>query len=69
MPDIKTVRDRKLPTKLDPECKRSQAEGARGKGMNEMTMNESMMDVLGMAPHIDGDADCPGCSGEEHEPY
>jgi hypothetical protein len=30
MPIIKEVRDRKLPPNLDPECKRSQAQGSSG---------------------------------------
>jgi hypothetical protein len=34
MPIIKEVRDRKLPTRLDPECKASQKRGESGIGNN-----------------------------------
>ena len=42
--DAREVFDRKLPTELDPECKRSQERGWTGKGLNEKTMNESLQD-------------------------
>jgi hypothetical protein len=48
---FKEVRDRKLPTKIDAECLRSQEQGRHGKGMNEQTMNESLAD-LNQAPQI-----------------
>lgn len=41
---IREVFDRPLPTKLDPECKRSAEQGDKGKGMNEQTLNESLAD-------------------------
>lgn len=43
---VTEVSDRKLPTALDPECTRSQEKGRSGKGMNEMTMPESMKEHL-----------------------
>lgn len=45
------VTDRKLPTKIDPECVRSQEQGRHGRGMNEKTMNESLAD-FNQAPQI-----------------
>lgn len=48
----KQVADRKLPTKLDPECTRSAKRGTQGKGLNDQTMNESLAD-MGQAPKIE----------------
>ena len=42
---IREVIDRILPTALDPEQKRSQAQDATGKGMNKQTQNESLKDL------------------------
>jgi len=46
MPDITTVNDRKVPTKLDPECTRSAQKGSQGNGLNDKSMNESQRDNL-----------------------
>lgn len=55
MPDIKEVRDRKLPQKIDPECLRSAEEGNSGdRGLNRQTMPESMGD-LGHGVDITGE--------------
>ncbi len=43
---VTEVSDRKLPTSMDPESKRSQEKGWTGKGLNEMTMPESMKEHL-----------------------
>lgn len=48
----KRVADRKLPTKLDPECMRSAKRGGQGKGLNDQTMNESLAD-MGQASEIE----------------
>ncbi len=53
--EFREVKDRKLPTKLDPESRRSQAQGATGRGTNEQTMNESLAD-LNQAPEITEEA-------------
>jgi len=42
--NVREVFDRRLPTALEPECKRSQEEGSKGKGLNQQTMNESLAD-------------------------
>jgi hypothetical protein len=44
MPNIKTVVDRKLPQNLDPECKRSQAQGSTGSGHNVKSHAQDMED-------------------------
>jgi hypothetical protein len=44
MPTIKEVRDRKLPSKLDPECKRSQAQGSSGIGHNAKSHAQDLAD-------------------------
>lgn len=64
-PSVHDVTDRKVPTTIESGSKKSGVAGAKGKGTNKQTMNESLRD-LGQAPHLDGDADCPGCSGREH---
>jgi hypothetical protein len=57
--EIKDVRDRKLPEKIDPESLRSQEQGGKGKGPNQQTMNESQADfnhsveIAGESP-VDG---------------
>lgn len=56
---IREESDRKVPTQLDPECKRSQARGARDAGLNKKTMNESLAE-LNQAPEIDGHTDGDG---------
>lgn len=42
--EIKEVADRKLPTKLDPERKRSAAEGQKGIGPNEQCFCDDQED-------------------------
>jgi hypothetical protein len=53
MPNIKTVSDRKLPPNLDPECKRSQAQGSSGIGHNKKSYNEDQAD-FGLAADTTG---------------
>ncbi len=43
---VTEVSDRKVPTAIDPESKRSQEKGWTGNGLNEMTMPESMKENL-----------------------
>lgn len=45
MPKIKTVYDRKLPTKIPAELLESQRQGLEGKGTNEKTLNEKLADL------------------------
>jgi|HubBroStandDraft_6_1064221.scaffolds.fasta_scaffold208596_4 hypothetical protein len=42
--NAKVANDRKLPTKLDPECKRSQAQGSSGSGHNQKSYREDQAD-------------------------
>ena len=53
MPIIKEVRDRKLPPNLDPECKRSQAQGSSEIGHNAKSHAQDMHD-FGMAVDTTG---------------
>jgi len=43
--NVREVSDRKVPTRLDPECTRSYEQGRVGKGLNKQTFNESMADL------------------------
>jgi hypothetical protein len=44
--EIKQVRDRKLPEKIDSECLQSAEQGNSGdRGLNRQTMAESMSDL------------------------
>lgn len=56
---IREESDRKVPTELDPECKRSQARGNRDAGLNKQTMNESLAE-LNQGVRIDGHTDSDG---------
>jgi len=50
--DVREVFDRKLPTKLDPEYVRSQEQGRKGIGLNELSMNDSMKEHLNQGVDI-----------------
>jgi hypothetical protein len=56
MPNIKEVKDRKLPTKLDPEHKASQEKGHTGIGHNRKSHAEHHAD-FGMGVDTFGPAD------------
>ena len=56
MPIIKEVRDRKLPTRLDPECKASQKRGESGIGNNPKSHAQDFED-FGMGVDTAGPAD------------
>lgn len=51
------VKDRVLPTELDPECMQSAMRGVRGKGLNKETMNESLDDLNQGGGGLSGDVD------------
>jgi len=53
---VTEIRDRKIPTELDPECKRSQEEGWFGRnGLNKQSMNESQAENFNHYADINGD--------------